>query len=47
MFFQDKSDAEFVGFVEMHVEAINKATADIPPAAMRIHCCWGNRVTAC
>jgi 5-methyltetrahydropteroyltriglutamate--homocysteine methyltransferase len=43
VFFQDASDAEFVGFVEMHVEAINKATADIPPAAMRVHCCWGNR----
>ena len=43
VFFQDNSDAEFVSFVEMHVEAINKATADIPPAAMRVHCCWGNR----
>jgi 5-methyltetrahydropteroyltriglutamate--homocysteine methyltransferase len=43
VFFQDKSDAEFVGFVEMHVDAINKATAGIPPAAMRVHCCWGNR----
>lgn len=43
VFFQDKSDAQFVRFVEMHVEAINKATADIPPAAVRVHCCWGNR----
>jgi 5-methyltetrahydropteroyltriglutamate--homocysteine methyltransferase len=43
VFFQDNSDSEFVGFVEMHVEAINRATANIPPSAMRVHCCWGNR----
>jgi 5-methyltetrahydropteroyltriglutamate--homocysteine methyltransferase len=25
-----------------HVEALNEATRDIPPEAMRIHACWGN-----
>ena len=26
----------------MNVEAINHATRDIPPDAMRMHLCWGN-----
>lgn len=25
-----------------HIEALNAATADIPPEAMRLHLCWGN-----
>jgi 5-methyltetrahydropteroyltriglutamate--homocysteine methyltransferase len=29
-------------FVRLHVEAINHATRDIPPEAMRLHVCWGN-----
>jgi 5-methyltetrahydropteroyltriglutamate--homocysteine methyltransferase len=28
--------------IERHVEAINHATRDIPPEAMRMHLCWGN-----
>jgi len=26
----------------LHVDALNEATCDIPPADMRIHLCWGN-----
>jgi 5-methyltetrahydropteroyltriglutamate--homocysteine methyltransferase len=29
-------------FVDLHIEAINVATADIPPAQLRIHLCYGN-----
>jgi len=28
--------------IAQHVEAINHATRDIPPDAMRLHLCWGN-----
>lgn len=28
--------------VETHVEAINRATASIPPDRIRLHVCWGN-----
>jgi len=41
--FQDKSEAEFLGIVELHVAALNSALAGIPPSAVRLHCCWGNR----
>lgn len=27
---------------ELHVEALNRALADIPPEQVRIHVCWGN-----
>jgi 5-methyltetrahydropteroyltriglutamate--homocysteine methyltransferase len=33
---------EFRRFVDLHIEAIDHATRDIPPDAMRIHVCWGN-----
>ena len=33
---------EFRRFVALHVEAIDHATRDIPPEAMRMHVCWGN-----
>lgn len=42
MYFKDKSDPEFVSIVEMHVEAINRAIANIPREQIRLHCCWGN-----
>jgi 5-methyltetrahydropteroyltriglutamate--homocysteine methyltransferase len=32
----------FRALLRMHVEAINHATRDIPPEAMRMHVCWGN-----
>jgi 5-methyltetrahydropteroyltriglutamate--homocysteine methyltransferase len=39
---QDLSDKEFLAFAEKSVEALNAATANIPPEAMRLHICWLN-----
>ncbi len=36
------SDAEFLRIAERNVYAVNAATANIPPEAMRMHICWGN-----
>jgi 5-methyltetrahydropteroyltriglutamate--homocysteine methyltransferase len=41
-FFQGVSLAEFQQAVALHVEAINRATASIPPDRIRLHLCWGN-----
>lgn len=40
--FRDKTLDEFKALSELHVEALNYATRDIPEDAMRIHLCWGN-----
>jgi len=40
--FQDRPLSEFLERVELHVEAINLAIADIPPDRVRLHVCWGN-----
>ncbi len=40
--FKDKSDAEFLQAMELHVEAINRATEEIPRERIRLHICWGN-----
>ena len=37
-----KTDKEFLKIARRNLEAINHATANIPPEAMRIHICWGN-----
>jgi 5-methyltetrahydropteroyltriglutamate--homocysteine methyltransferase len=29
-------------FIELHLEALNVATANIPPEQMRLHLCWAN-----
>lgn len=42
--YQNLSDAEFLKIAERNVEAVNHATANIPPEAMRLHVCWGNYV---
>jgi 5-methyltetrahydropteroyltriglutamate--homocysteine methyltransferase len=36
------SPAEFIKVVELHVEAINEAVANIPADRIRMHLCWGN-----
>ena len=41
-FFQDDSLERFQRAVELHVEAINQATAAIPADRIRLHVCWGN-----
>jgi len=40
--YQDLSDAAFVKVAAANVEALNAATANIPPEKMRMHVCWGN-----
>jgi 5-methyltetrahydropteroyltriglutamate--homocysteine methyltransferase len=40
--YQDLSEAEFLKVAEANVEALNAATANIPPERMRMHICWGN-----
>lgn len=40
--YQDMSEAEFLKVAEANVEALNAATASIPPEKMRMHVCWGN-----
>ncbi|HKZ08204.1 MAG TPA: methionine synthase [Methylomirabilota bacterium] len=41
-FFQDAPLGEFQQAVALHVEAINRATANIPADRIRLHLCWGN-----
>jgi 5-methyltetrahydropteroyltriglutamate--homocysteine methyltransferase len=40
--YQDLTEAEFLKTIAANVEALNAATANIPPEAMRMHVCWGN-----
>ncbi|NQV54919.1 MAG: cobalamin-independent methionine synthase II family protein [Rhodospirillales bacterium] len=40
--YQDMTEAEFLADAEKSIEAINAATKDIPPEAMRLHICWLN-----
>jgi 5-methyltetrahydropteroyltriglutamate--homocysteine methyltransferase len=40
--YQDRPLADFLGFVERVVAAINSALVNIPPEAVRLHVCWGN-----
>ena len=38
----DETLEEFRHRARVNVEALNRATADIPPEDMRLHLCWGN-----
>ena len=38
----DKTLSEFRDICELHIQAINEATKDIPAESMRLHLCWGN-----
>jgi 5-methyltetrahydropteroyltriglutamate--homocysteine methyltransferase len=40
--YQHLSDEEFLRIAERNIAALNHATANIPPAVMRMHLCWGN-----
>ena len=41
-FFQHDPIERFQQIVELHVDAINRATVNIPPGRIRLHVCWGN-----
>lgn len=40
--YQDSSEEEFLKIAEANIEALNAATANIPPEKLRMHVCWGN-----
>jgi 5-methyltetrahydropteroyltriglutamate--homocysteine methyltransferase len=40
--YNDRPLADFLGFVERVVAAINTAIADVPRDRVRLHVCWGN-----
>ena len=40
--YNDSSDAQFLGFVERVVTAINHALRNVPRERVRMHVCWGN-----
>jgi 5-methyltetrahydropteroyltriglutamate--homocysteine methyltransferase len=40
--YQDMDEAGFLATIRANVDALNQATADIDPQAMRMHVCWGN-----
>jgi len=40
--FADRPLAEFLGWVELVIDAINGALEGIDPDAVRLHVCWGN-----
>ncbi len=40
--YADLSVAEFRKRAELHIEALNHATANIPMEQLRMHLCWGN-----
>ena len=40
--FKGRTDEEFVGIVETHIEALNRALENVPREQVRIHTCWGN-----
>jgi 5-methyltetrahydropteroyltriglutamate--homocysteine methyltransferase len=42
MFYRDKSDADFIKAVELHVAMINDVIAGIPRERVRLHVCYGN-----
>ena len=41
-FFQHDPIERFQEMVDLHVEAINRATVNIPADRIRLHVCWGN-----
>ena len=40
--YQDLTEQQFLRVAAANVEALNAATASIPPERMRMHVCWGN-----
>jgi 5-methyltetrahydropteroyltriglutamate--homocysteine methyltransferase len=40
--YQDRPLADFLGFVERVVDAINRALVEVPRDRVRLHVCWGN-----
>ncbi|MBV8084481.1 MAG: cobalamin-independent methionine synthase II family protein [Chloroflexi bacterium] len=42
MKFSERSEMEFVGIVDLHIAAVNRAVRGLPKDQVRLHICWGN-----
>ena len=42
IYFGDDSLEKFLSAVDLHIDALNVALADLPRDRVRLHCCWGN-----
>jgi 5-methyltetrahydropteroyltriglutamate--homocysteine methyltransferase len=40
--FADRPLADFLAYVERNIAALNRSLANVPPAQVRLHVCWGN-----
>ena len=40
--YKGRSDADYLGLAERHVEVLNHALRNIAPDRLRMHMCWGN-----
>ena len=40
--YRDRPLSEFLAFVELVVESINRALENVPRERVRLHVCWGN-----
>ncbi len=41
-YFGERSEHEFIEFVDMVIDSIGKVLADVPKEFVRMHVCWGN-----
>ncbi len=42
MMYKDRSDAEYLTLIEMHVAVLNHSLRNVPADRVRMHVCWGN-----
>jgi len=42
MMYKDRSDADYCGLIDRHVEVLNHALRNVPGDRVRMHVCWGN-----
>jgi len=42
MMYKDRSDADYLVLIEMHVAVLNHALRNVPADRVRMHVCWGN-----
>ena len=40
--YKDRSESDYLGLAERHVEVLNHALRNIPAERIRMHMCWGN-----
>ena len=42
MMYKDRSDADYLTLIGLHVEVLNHALRNVPAERVRMHVCWGN-----